>query len=445
MNAKEIWHGLSDGHWLSAMLTPANRNRLMKLALAIADQVAFSGSNFVFSVLLGRWMLYETYGAFTYAYSILILLASFHNALLLEPFTVFGSSQYRFTLGTYTDRMARLQWYWGVVISGISLPFGLVLWAAGNRGLGEAMVGMAIAQGAILYFWYVRRKWYVLQHIERAVIGTTLYAVIQIVGAALLHHLGALTPLSAFATIGAAGLIAGLVGQSTRTDEDEAPQSLPLPPLVREHWQYGKWLMIAGIFAWLTGYSYNVLTGSILSLADTGGLKALQNLINPVTQLLTAFNLVFIPWIARRHAERGSQGMNRDLALYAVFSTGCAALYWVALSLFREPIFSLLYGGRYTEYSDLLPALALIPLVSAFTASWTIGMRVLRQTQLLFWVDSIGAAFTITVGVLLVVQFGLSGAVAGSVISTVIRIPVLIVLWRRATKASISEQEPSTS
>jgi hypothetical protein len=47
--------------------------------------------------------------------------------------------------------------------------------------------------------------------------------------------------------------------------------------------------------------------------------------------------------------------------------------------------------------------------------------------------------------VLLVVQFGLSGAVAGSVISTVIRIPVLIVLWRRATKASISEQEPSTS
>ena len=129
MNAKEIWHGLSDGHWLSAMLTPANRNRLMKLALAIADQVAFSGSNFVFSVLLGRWMLYETYGAFTYAYSILILLATFHNALLLEPFTVFGSSQYRFTLKTYTDRMARLQWYWGVVISGISLPFGLVLWA----------------------------------------------------------------------------------------------------------------------------------------------------------------------------------------------------------------------------------------------------------------------------------------------------------------------------
>src|SRR5690554_2552356 len=226
MNAKEIWHGLSDGQWLSAMLTPANRNRLMKLGLAIADQVAFSGSNFVVSVLLGRWMLYETYGAFTYAYSILILLASFHNALLLEPFTVFGSSQYRFTLGTYTDRMARLQWSWGVVISGISLPFGLVLWAAGNRGLGEAMVGMAIAQGAILYFWYVRRKWYVLQHIERAVIGTTLYAVIQIVGAALLHHLGALTPLSAFATIGAAGLIAGLVGQSTRTDEDEAPQSL---------------------------------------------------------------------------------------------------------------------------------------------------------------------------------------------------------------------------
>src|SRR5690606_2735662 len=250
---------------------------------------------------------------------------------------------------------ARLQAYWGIVVSGISLPLGLVVWLAGNRDLGEALLGLSLAQGAILYFWYVRRKWYVLQHIERALLGTSLYAGVQIIGVVLLQRAGALTPFSALATICAAGLVAGFIGQFPRLTQDITPKALPLRQIVREHWKYGKWVMLAGVFYWLTGQSYNVFTGSILSLADAGGLKALQNLIIPVTQLPTAFNLVFLPWIARRHAERGSQVMFRDLVFYSVFSTGCAAVYWAALLLFREPIFTLLYNGLYREYMNLRP------------------------------------------------------------------------------------------
>lgn len=423
------------------LLAPQNRNRLLKLALAVSDQLLFSGSNFVVSVLLGRWMAYESYGAFTYAYSLLLLLSTFHNALLLEPFTVLGSSQYRFTLQTYTRRMARLQLYWTVIVSSLCLPIGLGVWLAGNASLGGALLGLSVAQGAILYFWYVRRKWYVVQRIHRAVFGSAIFAAGQIVAVFALQRAGALSPFSALAVIGAAALIGAMVGRFRPAEEDEQPESLPVAQIVKEHWRYGKWVALAGIFFWLTGQSYNVLTGSILTLADTGGLKALQNLINPVIQLLTAFNLVFLPWVTRRHAERGSQVMVRDLILYTAFSTGCALVYWLALTVFREPVFELLYGGQYAEYVHLLPILGLLPLVSALTASWTIGLRVLRQTQLLFWVDSIGAAFTITVGVLLVYQFGLSGAVAGTVISSVTRIPVLIVLWRRATKTVVSEPE----
>ncbi|NLE52738.1 MAG: lipopolysaccharide biosynthesis protein [Chloroflexi bacterium] len=441
MNANRFLKNREPGNWWARILDSHNQQRLAKLALAVSDQLLFSGSNFVVSVLLGRWMLSNNYGAFTYAYSILLLLASFHNALLLEPFTILGSAEYRHSLKTYTQRIARLQLHWTVVVSGLSLPVGAIVWLAGNRALGEALLGLALAQGAILYFWYVRRKWYVVQRIGHAVIGTTVYAGVQIVAVYALHRASVLTPFSALAAIGVAGAIAGVIGQIAQLEDEQEPAPIRLAQVVRENWAYGKWVMLAGVLFWLTNQSYNILTGSLLGLTDTGGLKAMQNLINPVTQLLTAFNLVFLPWVTRRHAERGERVLYRDLILYTILSSGCAAVYWLALSLFGMPIFDLLYDGRYGEYVHLLPYLALLPVITALTASWTIGLRVLRQTQLLFWVDSAGAAFTITIGVLLVAQFGLSGAIAGTVISSASRVPVLVYLWRRAPKTGNHDPE----
>ena len=280
----------------------------------------------------------------------------------------------------------------------------------------------------------MRRKWYVVQRIGHAVIGTAVYAAGQLLATLVLREAGVLTPFSVFAAIGAVALVAASVVRGAHVQPDAVETTLPMRQVIEENWHYGKWLLLGGIFYWLTGQGYNILAGSILSLADTGALKALQNLINPITQLFIAFNLVFMPWMSRRHAELGSRVMMRDLMAYTAFSTASAAIYWVALILVREPLFDLLYGGAYREYVHLLPGMALLPVVTALTSSWTIGLRILRKTHLLFWVDSIGGIFTVSAGVVLVYRFGLPGAVAGSVISTASRLPVLIMLWRHATR-----------
>ncbi|MCL4249802.1 MAG: oligosaccharide flippase family protein [Anaerolineae bacterium] len=408
---------------------------------AVGDQLIFSGSNFLTSVLLARWMTYNDYGAFTYGYSLFLLLASFHNALLLEPFTIVGSSQHRFSLRTYAQRFARLQVYWTLITSAIGLPVGLGVWLAGDAILGQALLGLSLAQSAMLYFWYVRRKWYVAQHIDRALVGTIIYAVTQLIIVLSLQRIGGLTPFSAFAAIGVAGLIASWAAQLSQIEQDSVSAALPMEQVVSENWKYGKWVMLAGVLSWLTWQGYSVLTGSILNLADAGGLKALQNLINPVTQLITAFSLVFMPSIARRHAEYGDRVLYRDLLLYSVFLTAITVSYWLLLVIFQEPIFNLLYGGQYGEYLHALPFLALLPVVIALTTSWAIGLRVLRQTRLLFWLDSIGGLLTITVGVVLVYQYGFTGVVAGSLLSSFSRLPVLVILWYRATHARLSEPE----
>src|SRR5437899_1179777 len=65
-----------------------------KGALSVADEVLISGSNFMVSVMLGRWLSSAQYGAYALSFSIFLLLTSIHQALLLEPMSVFGPSLY---------------------------------------------------------------------------------------------------------------------------------------------------------------------------------------------------------------------------------------------------------------------------------------------------------------------------------------------------------------
>src|SRR5690242_14243325 len=78
--------------------------RLTKAVLAFLDQGLNSGSNFVVSLLLARWLTSEEYGAYALAYSIFLLLSGFHNALILEPMSVLGPSSYRRRVPEYLGK-----------------------------------------------------------------------------------------------------------------------------------------------------------------------------------------------------------------------------------------------------------------------------------------------------------------------------------------------------
>src|SRR5258708_26936586 len=65
-----------------------------KGGFALADQGLISGSNFVISILLARWLVPEQYGAYAVAFGIFILLTVLYQSLLLEPMAVFGGSVY---------------------------------------------------------------------------------------------------------------------------------------------------------------------------------------------------------------------------------------------------------------------------------------------------------------------------------------------------------------
>ena len=79
-----------------------------KGGLTLLDQGLFSGANFLVNILLARWLAPEEYGAFAVAYSIFLLLAAFHTAVLTEPMMIFGA-------GKYVDKFPK---YLGILLFG---------------------------------------------------------------------------------------------------------------------------------------------------------------------------------------------------------------------------------------------------------------------------------------------------------------------------------------
>ena len=92
-----------------------------KGGLAVLDQGLISGSNFVISILLARWLIPEQYGAYAVALGINVLLFTVYQSLLLEPMSVFGGSSYRECLRGY---LGSLFWIHIAASLGIFAAFG---------------------------------------------------------------------------------------------------------------------------------------------------------------------------------------------------------------------------------------------------------------------------------------------------------------------------------
>ena len=131
-----------------------------KGGFAILDQGLISGSNFIVSILLARWLVPEQYGAYAVAFGIFVLLSLVYQSLVLEPMAVFGGSAYRDGLRGY---LRSLLWIHITISVAIVVVFGASALGAEllhSGVLAGALAGVSIASPCILVFWLARRTFY---------------------------------------------------------------------------------------------------------------------------------------------------------------------------------------------------------------------------------------------------------------------------------------------
>ncbi len=413
-----------------------------KGGLAIVDQGLISGSNFLISILLARWLAPTQYGAFSLAFSVFLLLSYVYHALLSEPQGVFSGSAYSQCLRGYLKALLGIQailTVFGVVLLGGSA---VVVYALGKyEGLPGALAGVAIASPCILFFWLLRRAYYMNMAPARAAVGAFIYCALVTGGLFVAYKESLVSPFTAYLlmAIGALGTGFFLLSQVNKVLPPDTEKAPTAGEAWKKHWEYGRWALAVSVVTWIPYYMYYPLITAFSGMAQAGQLRALMNLSLPMEQSYTALSILFLPYAARVCREKGvasSGPLVRRITL--LFVVGAVA-YWALLMPFKGLIFHVLYGGKYTEVAHFIPYVALGTTLWAAAFGPAILLRAIESPDSIFYARIVASVLSLVIGVPATKMFGLWGVVSSIIVANFAAFLIsMYILHRKAQSISIT-------
>lgn len=406
---------------------------LHKGGLAVTDQALISGSNFLVSILLARWLAPEQYGAYAVAFGFFLLLSLVYGSLVLEPMAVFGGSTYRNCLRGY---LGSLLWMHVAISLAITAIFGvtaLTAWKVSPAsGLGGAMAGVTIASPCVLLFWLARRTFYLELSPAKSAVGALIYFTLSSSGLFFLFRRGWLSPFSAFTLLGVAALgTSSYLLVLLRAELAHGRIEHGASEIWQRHWRYGRWAILSCVASWIPANIYYSLLSSFGSMAHSGQLKALMNFTLPVEQVKSALGLLFIPYAAsviQREGMSSAGALSRRMTLVAV---AIAIAYWTVILVLERPVFGLLYSGRYMELARLLPIVALGSIAWCGSFGSAIALRAMESPASVFLAFTLATVGSLLIGIPATWAFGVSGAIWGTNVSDLLAWVILVWILRR--------------
>ena len=404
-----------------------------KGGLAILDQGLISGSNFIVSILLARWLMPDQYGAYAVAFGIYVMLSLVYQSLVLEPMGVYGGSVFRSNLRGYLKSLVWIHVALSVAIcSALVISWGVARWLGAGGAVTGALAGVAFASPCLLLFALARRSFYVELSPAPAATGALIYSTLVLAGLYVVYQHALLSPFSAFLLIGIGALVTGIVllfGLRSGLSG-----SGPVPAFRdawHRHWRYGRWALASCIAGWLPSYIYYPLLSSFKGMAESGQLKALMNLTMPFEQTKGALLMLFLPYAARvmeQHGKRGARILGVRLTLLSIAG---ATIYWAIIIPLHKPVFHILYSGRYMEVAYLLPLLALGQIFWSATFGPSVALRAMESPDSVFAALAFATCISLLVGVPATWAFGLKGAIWGSNAADILSLAALLFMLRR--------------
>ena len=407
---------------------------LQKGFWAVSDQGLFATSNFLLGVLLARWLTPQDYGAFAMVFAIFLLVSTLHTGLLTEPVLVFGASKYESRLSEYLGSL--LYGHLGFVVLS-SFPLLLVclgLAISGSRELSMVLLALVLTGPFILLLWLMRRACYARRAPSLAASGGALYMALMLAGAYALYQLEWLSAGSAFGVMGISSLVVGLwLAVRLRV---KLP-SFRYDELTREslinHWKYGRWTAAVQLLMACPLSIYYLLLPVWGGLEDSASLRALMNLVLPVTMAVVALSYILLPTLVR---ARGGIGFDTLVRLPLTLFVLGALAYWLFLGLFHEQLVAWLYGGQYAEVAYLLWLLGLVTVGHAAVAVLSVALQALERPDHLFWAYALSTMTALTLGLMMLSVWGVFGAVVGMLMSEVVAVGTMTYLFV-ALRASV--------
>jgi len=411
---------------------------------AVTDQGISAGTHFLLNILLARWLSPADYGAFAVAYSVFLLTASSHAALISEPMLVFGAGKYAPVFRRYLGILLCGHAGLAVGIAVLLAIAAVVLKAGGTAAVSQAILALAVASPFLLLFWLLRRAFYVGLKPQWAAGGGAVYLAFVLAGTFGLRARGWLSPASALILMGLAGL-----GVSLGLLALLRPQlaSAGPPPSIRnaltDSWAYGRWAVGVGVLIWLTNNAYYVVLSMTASLEEVATFRALFNLLTPFHHITLALASIILPVMSRQFSTAGIPGVRKLVKYYLSILAPLGLLYALAVGASADLLVEIAYGGKYSTYARYLwPGLAL-PILWPAVSVLGNSLRAVNLPKQVFWAYLLSSAVVVAVGFPLIAMFRVPGAFASW--STALVAGLAALAWANRKLAQTADSQTATS
>ena len=276
-------------------------------------------------------------------------------------------------------------------------------------------IGVSISLPFLLLYWLFRQVCYIQSNPKRAFSGSLLYAVLLLSSLIILRKANIVSPFSSFIVMAFASAVSVFIfwpKLNNSPDSLAGTSKTYVRNIIVENFSYGKWVLLTAVFYGISTFLYQPIIAYFFSLSDAGFLKAMQNLILPLQQVITAFSLLFLPWLVKNKLASGPsfvfQKVNKLGILYLVLT----GIYVVPLILFGCPIIHFIYASdQLVSYNWVLPFLCLVSLFTSLYSLSSMALRALERPDVIFQANVASAVFTLIFGIVLVKEYGFPGAI----------------------------------
>ena len=205
--------------------------------------------------------------------------------------------------------------------------------------------------------------------------------------------------------------------------------------VISSNWHYGKWLLLETVAFLLSSRIYIYLIGLLIGIEQAGALGAIQNLLNTTNVLVMGVMAFAIP-VARRAIINGIYFQwIKWLFSVGIFLLAVVIIVLLLMSIFSDQLVIALYGEFYSQYSYLIPLLAVVYVVSAINSVLSAAFRTVEQPEKGANAKLLSAVLTICLAYPLLKFWGLQGAVIGLIGTQLIWLLVYCIYISRGSLA----------
>ena len=403
----------------------------------LADQVLSSGTNSILMFVVAREVSKVEFGAFSVAFLVFAVVIGFSKATGAQPLSIryAGAPE-----SVFVNAAARATG--AALVLGVLAGACCALAGAALGGLtGSALLTLGLVLPGLLLQDQWRQVFFAQGRPAAAAANDGVWAVVQIIGVAMLleRHVALAAPM--LLAWGAAAAVAALIGVAQAGFWPSPGRALDW---VREHRDINGFLAMEYLTIQGALNASLLIIGAIGAVELVGALRGVQTLLGPTTILAVGLVSWAVPEFSRRKDMTAAERMRAAYLLSAAVTGvglvwGLGFLFVGALRIGGQPIGRSLLGDTWPQTHHLL-ALSIVQQAGAAAAVGVSCMLIaLGRAKDTFRLNVLAAPQLLVYPIVGVALGGGTGAVLGFTLANWVMLPFWIRMLRRA--ANDAERE----